>query len=467
MAGGNASLDGFPEVLTVDIFQGSGAAPGRIVVDTVVYGETEAGPLPRITTLTLYARNYSGVWANIKMSKKPRAFNGRMRTVFEDSRWRLRDVTLGQNYNERDCNAVLYSGTEKTITQLVAIIAAASSLTITTGTLPDFKPQADWRGKRADVALQELLDVTGCRMVYDPTTFEYKVSAASSGTIAGIVNSERRFRPGPDIPVRNLIVKSAPRTYEDRLSATAVVFDDTNEIETVANPQRVFDNFANLSANPIKQSRYLQTAFRLWQVDITNRSLLGRRALSVMPGDDDLTYAGARFIKPTLADVPQYVPCVQQSKYGSNALGLTAGGKMFVSEHPFIQGSGSSVLTTATILCAYYETSGGAYVRDSVSIPINGSALSDLEIVIEWIRPVESSEDDIDGSDWDTLHNTVANAIATKYSVQPQHVTIATLVDHGAIGQLGAVRYVMVVGSNGFIETSMAFNFEPADSRGM
>jgi hypothetical protein len=468
MSGGNAVLDRFPEVVAVDIFQGSSTEPGKIVVDTVVYGLNEIDEIPRETNLTIYARNYTGSFPKLRLCKKPRIYGGKMRTVWEDQRYKLRDATLAQNYNERDCNGTVFPPTEKSISELVAAIAAATGMTIVASSLPPFKPLAAWRGKRADKAMRELLDIAGLRMVYDPEESLFRVSKAGSGSVSSLFANERRFRPGPEAKIRKVIVKSAPRTFEERFTATAVVLNGDNEIETVDASENIFSNFSNIDGfEPTKRSRYIQTAMKLWQVDASeDKCLLGRRALSVMPGDDDQTYAGARIIRPELADVPQYVPLVQQVGFEPSPLGLTGGGKLFACEHPYIEVDGGVIKTTATVLCAFYEIEDGKFKRDEVTREVNPLGETDLDFTLDWIRPFESTEDDIDGSSWSTLHGEVADAIAARYSEPPQHVTVATLVPHGGVGQIGAVRYMLNLEERK-LETSIALNFEPKDSRGL
>jgi len=462
----NAILDGFPEVFNVDVFQGSSTAPGKIVVDTLIYGSGEITEMPRETTLTLQARNQTFTFSDLRLVKKPRIYGDRMRTVWEDARHKLKLATMAQNFNERDSSGVLYTAQSKTIQELVDTVATATGLTITTGDLPSFRPLAAWRGKRADIALQELLDIAGLRMVYNPANQQFRISKAGGGTANSLLTSEARFRPGPAMSIRSVRVHSAPKTYEARLSATAVVVNQTGAVVPLTGPEAIFDNFASTS-NATLRSRLQQTALRLWEVDSPDtKCLLGRRALSVMQGDGDQTYAGARIIKPTLADVPQCVPVVQQVGFEPNPLGPSGGGRLFLSEHPYVEGDGGAIKTTATILVAYYQITDGKFERETVTESVDPSGEVDLDIEVPWIRPVDSSEADVTNAAWATLHNEVAAAIAERYTHQPQHVTVETLVPHDAIGKIGGVRYYMDL-MRSKVETSIALNFEPQDPRGL
>jgi hypothetical protein len=460
----NAVLNGYPDVVAVDVFQASGSAPGKIVVDTLPGNVGEGDFLPRITSLGLSARGQLAGWSEIKVVKRPRKYGRKIRTVFADSRWKLKDVILTENYNERDCNGVLSPDNEQTIAQLIAILSSLSGLQISVGAVPELKPLAAWRGKRANEALDELLLHAGLRMVYNPFSGAYVVSRGNSGVIPEICYTEARYRPGNAVPVRRVIVHSGPKTFEGRIDANAVIFDENNEMVAVSKPEEIFNNFPSLSG--IDRDRHIQSALRLWRVEASGMVMLGRRALSVASGGSEQTYAAPRFIKPDLADSPQYVDLVQPLDEYTNPIGLSGGGKLFICRHPYVQSSGGEILTSAKILCAWYRPGGRRFENETVIRDANPQGTLDVEIDVDWIRPVESSEPGINSDEWTIVHSQVATAIAEKYKTNPQHITVSTLVNHGGIGQLGAVRYVMSI-PHRFIETSLAFNFDPADSRGM
>lgn len=460
-----AALDGFPEVTGVDIFQGSYSKPGQIVIDTLVLGSGVLTSLPRVTSLALTARTNSVIlaWLGMRIAKAPRQYGAFMRTVFEDSRWNLHEVIMTENFNSRDCEGTIYPATEKTIDELVQEIATATGLTITTSNLPSFKPDAPWRGLTAGQALDHLLHATQCRMVYNPAVQEYRISSGGSGIVPGL--GERLFRPVPSARYGAIKVRTAPITYEKKFQCTAVVWNNSNTTETVANPEWIFDNFADV-ANVRLRAKYIHSAMRLWKPADTDVVLLGRRALTVAPGDDDSTYAAMVFTNPELADVPKYGHLTQPFGRAPNELSLTAGGTIFQCEQAYLMIDNDGVIkTTAEILSAYYKVVSDELERQEQIVSPGGTGTLDLNF--DWIRPVETTEADIDGTEWTSIHNAVTAAVTLKYANPPQHVTVPTLISHGSPGRLGGVRYILKLGTQADSYTSLALDFDPVDARAM
>lgn len=458
------SLSNWPDVICFDIFQGCKAEPGKIVVDTMVAGSTNLTAAPFQTSLTVTARSNTLQWGSLKIVRGPRQHGKYIRTVFEDSRWRLRDVTLGANYNVRDCQGVLYSAQEKTIAELVGILASASGLTIGVGSVPSYKPLADWRGKRGDVAMNELLERTGCRLVYNPVSQQYVFSLRGSGSLPDL--TERRFRQPPATVAKDLVLWTAPITYEKKFQCTAKVWDENNALETVSDPKDVFTNWSGIG-DARKKSRYQHGALRLWQPADTNVMLLGRRALSVAHGDDDITYAAAVFTEPSLASLPKATALIEpRGPFSRDALSVTAGGTLFQCEQPRVEvDSSGNVKTTAEILSAYYTLSGGEAVRSSKTIEISPDGVGNVEVYHDWIRPVSSSEADVINEEWDSLRDAVATAIHAGFSAQGQHVEVGYIAPHGGAGVIGGCRWTGKVAPYVIARTSLAINFEPTDWR--
>lgn len=459
----NVTMANWPDILAFDIFQGSGAEPGKIVLDTLIAGAENLTYAKYQSTLTITARSQTLVWPELRVTRTPRQHGSFIRTVFEDSRWRLRKVTLGANYNQRDCEGTLYSATEKTVAELVGIIAAAAGLTITVGATPAYKPLADWRGKRADVAMSELLQRTGCRLVYNPSSQQYIFGLKGQGSLPTL--TERRYRQAPATIAKDFVLYTAPITYEKKFACTAKVWNDSNGIETVSSPEDVFTNWSGI-ADARKKSRYQHGALRLWQPNDTNVMLLGRRALSVAHGDDDITYAAAVFTEPTLADLPKATALIQPSPFSSDALSVTAGGTLFQCGQPRVEvDSSGNVKTTAEILSAYYSLSNGVPVRSTKTIEISPLGTGNVESYHDWIRPVSSTEADVSNVEWDGLRDAVAATLHAGYSAQPQHVAVDYIAPHSAGGVIGACRWSGSSFGNVKARTTFAINFEPADWR--
>jgi hypothetical protein len=475
--GARATLNGFPEVVAVDVFQGSGSKPGQIVVDTLVRGSTVPTDIPRgFTTLTIGAR--SGVqevsieFTDIRMVKLPRQYGAFMRTVWEDSRWKLHEAIMPENYNSRDCEGTIYPDTEQTVTGLIQKIADASGLVISgiELSLPTYKPSAPWRGWTAAQALDDLLYKTCSRVVYAGGG-AYNVLGCNTGDLPDL--GERIFSPVPQAKYTSIRVQTAPITYEKKFQCEAVVWNEDNETEVVQNPERIFNNFVDIAEVRLR-SKYIHSAMRLWKPDDEDVILLGRRALTVAPGDDDSTYAAMVFTMPELAEVPMYghltQPHNQPYSGAPNQLSLTGGGKIFQCEqaHLIVNDDGE-IQTTAEVLSAYHKIVSNQPERMSSDIPVGGEG-GMLKLYFDWIRPVDTTESDIDPAEWPALLGQVEERVELKYTGNPQHVTIPTVFRvFGAQpnGKIGGVRYVLKLGSNPECYTVLAINYDPTDARMM
>jgi hypothetical protein len=469
-----ATLTGFPEVVAVDIFMGSYAEPGNIVVDTLVRGSLVPTSLPRgDVTLTIGARSeleqVSIDFTRLRMKKLPRQYGAFMRTVWEDERWKLREFTMGENFNVRDCEGTIYPETEKTILELVQEIADVSDIDISAIELglPDYKPSAPWKGMTAEQALNQLLHATFTRMLYTGSG-SYVVCAANTGNLPDF--GERFFSPYPEAKYTGIRVQTAPITYEKRFQCDAVVWNNDNETEVVQNPERIFNNFVEIEDLRLR-SKYAHSAMRLWRPSDEDIVLLGRRALSVAPGCDDSTYAAMVFTMPDLAKVPLYghliQPHGQPYSNAPNQLSLTGGGEIIQCEqaHLIVDGSGQ-IETTAEVLCAYHKIVNGELERRSTDVAVGGEG-GMLKLYVDWIRPVDTTEPDIDPLEWDSLLNKVEDAVELKYQGEPQHVTLPTVVAVSPNGKIGGLRYVLKLGSHPECYTVIAVNFDPADARAM
>jgi hypothetical protein len=473
--GATAVLSEFPEVVAVDAFLGAYATPGQIIVDTLVRGSDPPDAVRRgFATLTITAREDLDEryieFTDLRMSKAPRQYGAFMRTIWEDSRWKLRDFTMARNYNSRDCQGNIYPDTERTIMELVQEIADVSGLNISAieDTLPDYKPSAPWKGMTAAQALDQLLNACFCRMLYGGGG-GYVVSGCNTGDLPDL--GERLFRPVPQAKYLGIRVQTAPITYEKSFQCKAVVWDQDNELEEVENPEWIFNNWEEIE-DVRRRSKYIHSAMRLWRPEEDDVVLLGRRALTIAPGDDDSAYASMVFKRPELAEVPMYGTPIQPHKMpysnAPNQISLTGGGEIFQCEqaHLVVDGGGQ-IKTDAEVLCAYHKVVKKELERRSSDIVVGGAG-GMLKLYVDWIRPVESTEPDIDGSEWDALFNEVEEAVLSKYSGEPQHVTIPTLVPFAVpTGKIGGVRYVMKLGSHAECYTVLAINFDPQDARAM
>jgi len=461
----NYEATGYPAINCLDIFQASRAEPGRIILDTIPKGEPPQDAMPMETTISITNRDVLFQWPSVRVVASPVSHGSFVRTVLEDSRWKLREVTLGVNYNQRDCNGVIYDDTEKTVAELVGILETATGLGVDAGTTPTYKPLADWRGKRADQCMNELLDRTGCRLVYNPVTQRYLFTLASEGVLPDA--TERRFNAPQNVLPRRVTVESAPVTHEKLFDCDAVVWDEDNLLEVVSDPEGVFDNWADI-ADARKRARYQHGGLRLWKPADENVVLLGRRALSVAHGDDDITYAAAVFEETELANMPIATALIQQRGLDQNALSVTAGGTLLQCEQPrLIINSSGALQVEAQIRSAYYQTTNGVLNRTKVQRDAYLDGVGELILRHEWIRPLGTTGAELDNAEWATLQGSVADTIAAKFSARPEHLEFSTIIPHGTIGRIGAQRYTIKVYPKGECRMVLAINYDPAMFRGI
>lgn len=300
MAGANVSLEGYPFVYRMKMHQGSSEAPGKLIVEAVVVGPENLQNIPKITKLTAYSRNFSGVWDDVRVARAPRVRRGYMRIVLEDSRWKLRETFLKENYNERDSLGNVMTGCQKTIPELATILSDASGLNIsaTAAVVPSFNPRAKWAGVRADHALKQLLRDTGCRMVYNPVDQTYKISLCGTGDPPDV--TDRIFRPGPIPEISEVIIKTSPILYEDTLDVTAIrINTSTGEAEALPTP-------VSLPDSPTEA--YGQTRLRLWKPSsIDHPALSGASGTNMVVDGVDDTKVTPDSYTPTDSDVGRVV----------------------------------------------------------------------------------------------------------------------------------------------------------------
>lgn len=433
-----AVLSGFPTVIAVRAFQGTTARPGRFVVDTVV-DAGYAGQWPSLATLQMEAGGSTLTWPELRVVSAPRARGSYMRTVLEDNRWKLRAITAGECFNLRDGAGNLV-GTQYTAGQLAQSLGSTADLNILPGSVaPDIIPPADWRGVRGDRALAELLRDSVSRLIYNPITQAYSLWKAGAGSQPNA--DQRLFRANPDGGLAQITVRSAPVLHEGRLACTAVFDNGQGEIENVADntPNGYFDGFEDVTDEG-KRSRLKEVAFRLWRVNAaSDKEILPHRALSVTPAAGGPGFADSRLIAPDLFS--------QMRHYNVRAYGgdeqrrsIYGKGDLFISDEPFLMSTGGDLSTTGTLLCGYYKLTDGQRERRQ-QVRAIGLGQGNRVFDVDWIRPIESSESDVSGDEWTTLHNDVADALRLKHGFVPTTLHLPGLPNFLESGHVSAVTY--------------------------
>lgn len=463
----SVSLAGFPTVLRCRVSQGSSATPGSIIADTTVAANA-ATDYPETTTLTITFPGGSFTWNDIRVRHAPRIRNGYMRTTFDDSRWKLREVLLGVEHNLRDGSGQLITDSEKTTEELAALIGGAAGINIGVGTVSNYKPPAAFRGKSARECLNELLRDSVSRLLYNPISARYMVHASGSGSLPSFPN--RFWRDGPDRGISSVIVRAFPTLKEEKVSLDAVYDDAYGSIESLSdhNPEGYFNGFVDDETDLKTRAKLRECAFRFWRASGSDREFLPHRALSIAPAAGVRGFAECRLLHKSENPDPDGGIMWESANWpqGGNSLSLAHGygGNVYHSQNPFIAMEGGSIKTTVTGVVGFYELEDGKRKCIEVTRATGGSG-TEKTVYVPWIRPIESSEPDIPSEKWTELHNDVADALQVKFSKPTRIYTLPGIKTWVESGHIGAVEYVVHSWPRPNAMTRIACNFDP--SRGM
>ena len=441
-----ATLEGFPDVLRARVTQQSDGTPDRAVVD-VRAGNDDADPWPTETTLTLRhesdGRDDTFVWSDMRVVAVPRMRRGYMRVVLEDARHKLKTVSMPEDFNLRDASAQLFGETERTVAQLCSELTDASGVTIATGSsVPGWRVPAPWRGRTGLECLQQMSRDGVMRCLHNPVLDRVEVWAAGAGTLP--TGLEAFYRPAPDHGISDLRILTAPILHEDRFEVKAVVDSGAGDWVQVTNhnPNEYFDGFQSESGNKPLQKRLRMGAFRFWAIgaeselpedpeeapdpvllENSDRELVGYRALSLQPGAVERLLSGGELIAEDIASQLREYPVslIQKTTHKAQTMG-----QIFHVENPFLQSTAGELKTTAELLTGYYKIEDGQRKRQIESRTINADG-EQRDVVVDWLRPIDTSEDDIPDSVWDTLISSVADSHATKYESHPRNVILPGL----------------------------------------
>jgi hypothetical protein len=445
-------LDDYPTVIRVSIDQPSTAIAGRVIVDCVTPAvQDNAPPLPKRTTLRLSARNFSGIWALVSVARpKPvPGQRGASRFVFADARYDLSIQTMKQSYNLRDGMGAIDPATEKTIQQLWDAIATQTGLSITTRSLPAFKPPASWEGRPASHCADDLLATTGCRMVYDPISAHYVVSAAGSGVLPSI--AKRFFQRTGAAGFNKLVVQSAPTLYEGIVKAKASWLDDVGALVDLPTPIKYFLGYDD-EANLRKRNRLIQSGFRIWKPVSVNHP-------SNLNWPDNFRLCNHRAVVVMGAPVrPVYQSIAIRNEAGHWNLSGDASGQVIayrpdagvITTHkPALSINDSGAMnTTMDFIAAYYvkdeEEFGGWKVKKK-SIDLTATPGVDpvtKHLIVHHVRPTDSNRDDgPTAGQWQTLIDNIADANQPLMQGIAQTVTLPSLQRTSGSGRISRAKW--------------------------
>lgn len=444
----SVEVSSYPPVNRIKFVQGSEASPGRAVVEC---SPEWSAPLPRITDIHAFSRQanpdpitWSGHWKDCRAVNCRRSRFGNIHTVFEDSRWILREYKMEANYNNRCSCGYVYSGSLRTVEELVEEIsnACGGRLNLVAGSnVPSYNPPARWAGITCMEAMQDLLDKTGCRMVYAPENGSYVIDLANSTQVPQF--PFQVYRPAPSDTLSSVRFWSAPKLYEARESATAVVINPTTGEPDPLSAGDVLDTVS--SPTP---SEHAQTKFRLWKPGGSHdRLYVQHRVKSLLVDPDNPSKEQGRIIRGGVFEpFPVHQPIVSPSTAIVDQISLSSGGTVFVTEHPVLASSGANIETTAQVLTAHYRQGGEKGLeRDVIRKSISGGQGGTVDEFVEWIKPISSSEPDVDTPVWGSLFEDVCEALIAKYTPfsgeTSRTITTPQFYSLAGSGQVGGVEY--------------------------
>ena len=473
-------LEHYPDVHRMHFIQGSTAKPGRCVIDCAVGNPLNlyhSGPVrPKFTTLTCETDDWQGRWWYMRVVKAIKARHGGMHVVLEDSRWIMERFRIDRNWNDRDASGRVKSGTAKSITELVAEIMAACNglltIVVDPANIPSFKPPARWAEKTCAEAMQDLLDNTGCRMVYAPENQRYVISLAGTGTLPDF--PVKRHKPAPGNEYHSIKFMSSPVVYEEEVDCTAVYLDNSTGAATPLGATDVLSLVKSATATDHAQEDY-----RLWKPDDTDeRTYLNHRPKSILNDPEKPQYEKGRVIRDDWEPFPVHQPLVSRGNEIVDVIELTNGGVVFVTDHPVLSADSSSdgYNLNAKVLTGYMKKDGkNGYIRDTYEVMVDPRQAEQLNVFVDWIKPIESSEGDIPDKPkgaWHSLFRQVCMELVQKFRAPSsergmggaQVVTTDRFHNLGGIGQVGLVEYEFAISTRQVTKKHtmrIALNFTP------
>lgn len=450
-------LTGVPQPLRADIFSPSNADAATIVIDA---GAPTKTPLSYTVRLSQVGRSLQ--WNNCRLVHSPRWAGSFVRFVLEDERWRLRETIMRKSFNEYGLGGVVSN--TRTIAELWQDIALASGITITTQTLPDFFPPAQWQGKKASECANELLSITACRMVYDPIEQTFVVTAAGDGEPPSL--NARWKRPAVTAKPQKVVVRTSPTLYESGINIESRLPNDDGELVSFADAgAAAIDFFSGFESEAIeRRAAWRNAAFRVWEITGASHP----RALTPA----NMSIQSCRSIAGLLPEIRgermTYSPRSFQVSSGEgiamSKVEVPPGSVYAYSSDPVLRVDASGVIqTTAKLVACYYAFQLGVPDRETKEVDVPDGDGPEETIEVEWLNPVDSTIADAPDSstNWEDIAQTIAEAHAAKWAASAEHVTIGGLHGTNGSGHVGAVRYRVALAPVRAFETTFALNFTP------
>lgn len=453
------SLAGYPSVIRVSIDQPSDATPGRIVVDCTMPPLGDSLNLPKRTTLRITGRRFDGTWNLVQLSgpKPVIGMHSVYRFIFADDRYDMAQKTMPIAFNARDASGVIADADRKSTAFLWTQIAERVGLTIDVKSAPLFNAPAPWAGRTALECANELLTMTGSRMVYDPIAQKYIVQQGDKGQLPDV--SSRLLQQVQSVVFNKLRVESAPTLFEGEIKARASWINATGAIENLPSPVQYFLGYPD-EADKVKRNRLVQSGFRIWKplqavgtdgtVTWPNFAIIDQRCVVVAT-------AAQRRIHESMK-LPHQAGKWNVSGDGNNQrIRYWRDSSLITTDMPAIQiNDAGKIQTDAVFIGCFYakdsETWGGYKCRSKEFDLLNDEESGDHDkvIVINNINPLSSTQDDAPtDTGWQTLVDEIATAIRPLYMNKPQEIGLPALIPNNGCGRIARSSWHVSFGGFG------------------
>lgn len=195
-----------------------------------------------------------------------------------DRRWKWKYGHVSGEYNKRDPDGVLVSGTEKTPQELAGLLLDAmgeSGYTVTQ--LPnDPRPYVNWDYSNPAEELATICESLGVLIVLKRATNKVVLEAINSGAelpLEDLITAGGDWDLSSSIRPTSLLLIGAPIQYQSRLKLEAVGLDTDDQVKTLANlsykPTAGFNDplfHGDVTASLAAQQLATQTVYRWYRV---------------------------------------------------------------------------------------------------------------------------------------------------------------------------------------------------------
>lgn len=333
-------------------------------------GELSFGMGSPATTLTFSGMRV--VQGTLREFKGREAFRWQLQIA--DRRWKWESVLVSGEYNVRNVDGTIKSGTEKTPQQLATLLFNALGETgySVSGLPSTSRPEMKWDGASAAKQLEELCAMFGCRValgIDDRATVVRLSQGTSLPTNGEEISPDTELAPKPRTAAVRVI--SEPTRFRVKIKLKAVGLDTDDEVREVNalnyKPGGEWvgeDPFCFLGVSQSYRNLALDTVFRWYELD---EIVLGNNVLPVSVASmDDVTV-----LPYNLKVHGKYWP--QEGRIG-NTDACTAypgdflvDGKYVKFAYPVIQRISSGIMEADLYLEAYItiKNGGETYRRDN------------------------------------------------------------------------------------------------------